>query len=338
MARTRRRRDKSDQAAKCPLRYGVAMNADPSQQVEQAITTLKSFRNGDLGVACAIACGDEAVPALRDVLVQREPSGLFQARCRAVEALAALGAHDVLIEFLEIHRHTIDPIEQLGEDAVINAAALALANVRDEHVFELLQRLAQRPSLTGVIGALGAFGRVEAIPALVAALADDASRPTAESALRKLRRRARAALIAVAIGRPPRGERESETQARQRRSALRLLAEMGGLRDTWPSLRSLVQDTDAKIVVLACEICFRSAPAAQWRGCADRLIRLLAQGDWMLRQEIEDCLAAHFDQTREAIEDYLDANAVPSFEGDRRKADQTETALRRVLACLRAAP
>lgn len=321
------------------MSYGLAMNVDQSRRVEQAIATLKSFRNGDFGIACVIACGDQAIPALRAVLFQRERSGLYQARCRAIEALAALGAHDVLIEFLEAKRSIADPIEQLGEDAVINAAALALANVRDRPVFELLQRLAQRPSLTGVIGALGAFGRAEAIPALVAALAEDASRLTAESALRKLGRPACAALIAVATARPPHGERESETRTRQRRSALRLVAEIGIPRGAWRSLRPLVRDTDAKIAVLACELCFRRAPAAQWRGCADRLIGLLAQGDWMLRQEIEDCLVAHFDQAREAITHYLNLNSneAPSSEVNPGKADQAEAVLRRVVARARAA-
>jgi len=234
------------------------MTAGQSQQVERAVAELKSFRNGDLGVVHVIACGKKAIPALRTMLFERERSGLYQARCRAVEALAALGAHDVLIEFLEADRTIVDPVERVGEDAVINAAALALANLREQHVFEMLLRLAQRPALTGVIGSLGAFGRVEAIPALIDALEEDASRPTAEAALRRLGRPARAALLRAASAQVPSGERESGSSARRRRSALGLLAEIGVPRDAWPSLRPLMRDNDAKIAALACKNLFRS--------------------------------------------------------------------------------
>ena len=37
-----------------------------------------------------VSFGFEAVPELRGLLLQRERSGLYVARCRAVEALAAL--------------------------------------------------------------------------------------------------------------------------------------------------------------------------------------------------------------------------------------------------------
>jgi hypothetical protein len=159
------------------------------------------------------------------MLFARERSGLYQARCRAVAALSALGAHDVLIEFLEAERVIADPVKQLGQDAVINAAAQALAVVRARRAFELMLRLAQRPALTGVIGALGAFRETEAMPTLIDALEDDASRPTAEAALRKLGRPARAALLNAAIRPAPSRERESQSSMRRRRSALGLLAE-----------------------------------------------------------------------------------------------------------------
>jgi hypothetical protein len=48
-------------------------------------------------VAELVALGTSAIPPLREPLFEREPSGLFQVRCRAVEALAALDAYDVLL-------------------------------------------------------------------------------------------------------------------------------------------------------------------------------------------------------------------------------------------------
>jgi len=312
------------------------MSAEESREVERAIAKLKSFRDGDLGVICAIACGKRAVPALRAMLFERECSGLYQGRCRAVEALAVLGAHDVLIEFLETGRTIADPVERVGEDAVINAAALALANLREQHVFEMLLRLAQRPALTGVIGTLGAFGRVDAIPALIDALEEDASRPTAEAGLKKLGRPARAALLDAATRQVPSGERESESSARQRRSALRLLAGMRVPREIWPSLRPLMHDPDAKVAVLACEICFDRAPAAERPKCTHRLIGLLAHEDWLLREEIEGCLVAHFDKATATIERYL--NETPPSSEDRATRSQVEIVLRRIIARARAVP
>jgi hypothetical protein len=44
------------------------------------------------------------------LLFAREPSGLFEARCRAVEVLARLGAHDVLADFLAFHADAADPV------------------------------------------------------------------------------------------------------------------------------------------------------------------------------------------------------------------------------------
>ena len=166
-----------------------------NDSIERAIAKLKSFHDGDIAVLEVVACGDRAIPALRTLLFDREPSGLFEVRVRAVDALAKLGAHEVLVEFLSSPRDVTDPVERLGEDAVINAAARALADHSDQRVFELLLRLAHRPCLTGVISALGTSRRPEAIPLLVKALSEDASRNTAESALQRIGAAARPALI-----------------------------------------------------------------------------------------------------------------------------------------------
>lgn len=305
------------------------MRGPGQRDIREAIGRLKSFRDNDLSILSVIACGKEAIPELRNMLFEREPSGLYQARCRAVKALEGLGAFDVLIEFLEIERTICDPVERVGEDAVINAAALAIADVREQHVFELLMRLAKRSGLTGVIAALGRFGRVEAIPVLVNALEEDTSRLSAETALRKIGEPARAALLRTVSRSQPSGEREGESSARRRRSALKLLAEMGVSRDAWPSIRPLIYEADAKIALLACEICLNHAANQDHSSCVRRLIDLLASEDWMLRQEIEACLIAHFDSTREVIEYYL--STLPPSSGDHAMADRIETSLRRVI-------
>lgn len=195
--------------------------------VEQAINRLKSLHDGDLGVVETIACGSRAIPSLRELLFARETSGLFETRCRVVQVLAALNARDVLLEFLSVPHEADDPVERLGDDAVVNAAARAIAKYRDEQIFQLMHHFARQRLLPGVIAALGSFGRLEAIPYLIDALAEDECRLAAEAALEKLGPASHHPLIRVAAPTACSPEDESPSRKRQRRSALELLDKMG---------------------------------------------------------------------------------------------------------------
>ncbi len=311
------------------------MAVEQRSNIDRAIAKMKSLHDGDKGVLEVIACGREIIPALRAVLFEPEPSGLYQTRCLAVEALAALGAHDVLIEFLETEHTITDAIKRVGEDAVINAAALALANVRDQHVFRLLLRLAKRPCLTGVIGALGAHSNVDAIPALVAALEDDASRLTAETALKRQGPQARTALLRAVELKEPSAERESESSARRRRSALKLLAEIDESPATWQSLRQYVYDKDSKVAAIACETGLTRASDRERKQIVRHLIELLNDADWLLQVEIEHCLAEHYTNARHVIAQYLEKSA----QDDKRPGAKrpAEASLRRVILRAQAA-
>jgi hypothetical protein len=194
--------------------------------LRHALSRIRSLHDGDLAVIEVIAHGPSAIPHLRTLLFEREPSGLFDTRCRVVHALSALGARDVLIEFLTQRPQATDPIERIGDDAVINAAARTLANYRDESVFQLLLSLARQRLLPGVIAALGSFRRSEAIPHLVDALAEDECRLAAEGALEKLGSVAHDALTATVTNARSPPESESPSSKRQRQSALGLLVRM----------------------------------------------------------------------------------------------------------------
>lgn len=273
--------------------------ADKKAAIERAIEKLKSFPDGDIAVIDVIACGRDAIPALRALLLKRERSGLHQVRARVVDVLAKLGASDELIEYLERQDNVADPVERLGEDVVISAAARALAFRTDQRVFNVLMHLAERPCLAGVIYALGASRREEAVPFLINALSEDASRLTAEAALKKFGSKARNALMKVAAAGANAGERPSESQLRQRRSAIKLLAEMGISRSTWQNLRPLIDDGDTRIAVLACEICFVAGSASDKRDAVFRLIDLYPDADLPLRDEIERYLLTHLYIARE---------------------------------------
>ncbi len=278
-----------------------------SKNLAQAIARLTSLHHGESAVSDVVAFGKSAVPALRDLLFRREPSGLFQVRCRAVEALAAVRAYDVLVDFLGDHDAAADPIEALGDDAVTNAAAQGLKSLHDERVFRLMLQLAQRPALTGVVDALAAYRRVEAIPALIASLEDDASRGAAEAGLVKMGRVARTALIKSARERRPSSGCESESSLRRRRSALKLLGLIGISRRTWLEIRGLVWDKDPKLSFLGCRLGLPNAPAVELQDIVARMLSLWAGADWMLRGEIEQSLVAHFDKLSQIFVQYAGA-------------------------------
>jgi hypothetical protein len=258
--------------------------------LDNIVDKLKSTRDCDDGLVEILAYGRSAIPALRTLLFAREPSGLFEARCRAVDALAAVKAYDVLVDYLNAHQAAADPVECLGDDAVINYTAWAVARTREESVFTLLLKLAQRPALSGVIGALGAFGRIEAIPTLINALEEDGSRNVVEFMLLRLGPAGYEELLQSAQRLLPSQEHENESSRRRRRSSLSLLTKIGLRTDGWLQVRSLIADNDIKIAVLACKLWLSYAPPNKAAEAIDRLVALLPFADWLLREEIEGIL------------------------------------------------
>lgn len=197
-------------------------------ELHQALREIQSLNVGDRGVIDVVTCGPAAIPELRRLLFTREPSGLFEMRCRVVDALAALDGFDVLREYLERHRDPADPVERLGDDAVINATARALSKTRRDSDFELFVGLARRRLLPGLTAGLAAFNRTEAIPLLVAALAEDECRPIAEAALERMGSDAYGPLDDLLHRSGMEQNLDSPSRRRQLRSARKLLKRRGG--------------------------------------------------------------------------------------------------------------
>ncbi len=287
-----------------------------THRIARAIAKLASLRDdAPLGVSEVVACGPAAIPALRKLLFDREPSGLYEPRRRAVEALAELKAYDVLAEYLTIPRMITDPVEETGEEAVINAAARALADWSSPKALPLLTSLTRRAPLVGVVDALAKLHCVEAIPYFITALAEDFTRPSAEAALRSFGAEAAPALLEAACLRFPLGRPESVSSLRSRRSALALLAEIG----PGPNIQSSVIETfldeqDSALAILGCRIMLASGSLAAAPAAIKRLISLLPDTDILLRLEIEDCLVAHFPVARPYIAEALDQAGTSSEE------------------------
>ncbi|MGB8682585.1 MAG: hypothetical protein WCD12_06855 [Candidatus Binatus sp.] len=267
--------------------------ADPVGEVklDELARRLRSLTEGDIAVIDAIAIGAPAIPVLRGLLFERDPAGIFEPRRRAVHALIVLKATDALKEFVAGWKPAADPVERFGDEVVLGAAARALGTTLNDEFYPVLAAVAGKYPVSEVIEALGYFRRSESIPILLAALADDFSRTAAEQAFRLLGQPAAPALMEVAsrCGTNFSG-RESQSSIRQRRSALRLMLELGPTRELWERLSDLVQDSDTEIAVLGCRIGLAAAGDTAGRDCACRLVALLPRARWPLNQEIEDCL------------------------------------------------
>jgi hypothetical protein len=256
---------------------------------------LRSLRDGDVAVVEAIAIGAPAIPILQSVLFERDSAGIFESRRRAIQALAVLKATDVLKEFIREWRPASDPVQRFGDEVVLGAAARALGATLDDEAYPMLVAVARRHPVQEVIEALGYYRRAESIPLLAAALADDFSRPAAEQAFRLLGQTAIPTLMQVAskVGANLSG-REAQSSIRRRRSALKLILELGPTRELWQRLRELVEDPDVEIAALACRIGLTAAGDTAGRECAYRLVALLLRVRWPLNREIEDCLSDNF--------------------------------------------
>ncbi len=288
-----------------------AHESDPVQ-IEQLVQSLSALHSAEKTVIELIAAGDAAVPALRRFLFTREPSGIYEPRCWAVRALARIGAHDVLVNFLESDHELSDPVERLGEAAVMNTAARALSGIASEEVCRVLLKVAQRRPLPGVIEVLGESGSQEVVPILIRALEDDVARGAAQDALRRFGAAVGHALCEAATRQRPPGN-ESPSSARRRRSAIRLLRETGLAVAFWEQLRHLIDDADDHVTAIACMVAMDCGTTAEKQRAARDLVRLLATDDWLLRSEIERALAEHFEISGDAIADALshDPDATP---------------------------
>ncbi|NPV89562.1 MAG: hypothetical protein HPY50_02145 [Firmicutes bacterium] len=292
-------------------------SSDTGHRIQNAITRLRSLYESDLAVPDLEACGKAVVEPLREFLFTREPSGIFYPRCKAAEVLAALGAKDILIDFLANPRSIADPVEEAGEDAVASAVALALLRWPDEQVFSLLLDVARRKLLVGVVEALGEYRRYEAVPIFASALGEDFCRYAAQNALRKLGEGACPYLLQLA-NRKTTSDTEYESSRRQRRSALELLAELYQGEHLPETVWLLMEDDDPEIALLACSICLPRVSLAGREKVFVRLIDLLDSTDWMFRSEVEDLLIENYANCRSVIERRLNRAIEPAASSLRR--------------------
>ena len=254
-----------------------------------ALSKLVALDRDGEGVQEVLAVGEGAIPGLRDILFRRERSGLYQVRCRAVEALGQLGAFEVLKEFLREREAAADPVERLGDDVVISAAARWLAWSKDRGTFSFLFQLARRRPLSGTISALASFRRPEAIPILVGALGEDELRLTAERAILSYGSAARSVLLDAADHFRSSSD-PSETDLRHLRSVLSLLGEIRLKPADVDRIGPFMASTDSQVCLFACRAVFRSGKDRVRSEARARLLELRSQGSWLERLQVDHIL------------------------------------------------
>lgn len=266
--------------------------ATPIDEVRRLICELETLYRGEGAVASLIALGPVAIEPLSKYLLEGKPSKVFQPRLWAVKALAALRAREVLVAYLLQEREIADPKERFGEEAVASAAARFLAAWPDEEMRWFLLKLSERRLLNGLIDALAEFKTLEAIPYFERALEDDFYRSAAESAFLRLVALASDALTQSAVTPRPGPFTETPGSLQRRRTAVRLLNSIGISAAHWQVLRSLLQETDAELVVEAVKMGIGFASEEDRRLMARRLIGFLSSTPWHLGKDIEKCLVA----------------------------------------------
>jgi HEAT repeat protein len=274
-------------------------------EIRRHIEKLNSLKEGEKAVANLIACGQPAIEPLRQFLLGGKPSAVYHSRRWAVEALAALGAKDILLEYLQQKKDIHDPAVRLGEEAVESAAARELRRWPSEKVYQVLLGLIQEHFLPGAIETLGDFQRPEAVSYLLKALEDDVYRRFAEDALRKIGPRAKPDLIRVALTPQISDGVEIPSSLLCRRSACRLLAEIGISADEWEELRPLLAEPDAGIIVALFRIAEAAAGEKDQERARRRLIEIIPKADWFGRFEIQNALMDHFDALQPFVEEEI---------------------------------
>jgi HEAT repeat protein len=266
------------------------MGTGSFDDIDRLICELDSLRTGKQAAERLVKVGSLAIAPLRRYLLEGIPAKIFHPRVWAVEALARLGARDVLLEYLFLIREISDPDGRFGEEAVQSTAARFLSKWRTGDIYQALLTLSERKMLLGLIEALSEFKRPESIPCFVRALEDDFYRSAAEEAFLKIGATACRALARSAVAPQPDSIMETPSSLQRRRSAVKLLCKIGMPPEFWKVLRELIDDPDEEIFVGVSKLGARIASRKDRAMIARRITRLLDSAPWHLQEDLKEIL------------------------------------------------
>jgi hypothetical protein len=259
-----------------------------SLELSSLIRGLQSLVDGPSYINRLVAYGPKAIPPLADLLLNGKPSGISQPRQWTVEALAGLGAWQVLLSFLSRPLSIQSPTVQHGEEAVQNTAARELAAYQCEEAFTVLMDFVRMHPLPGVVETLGLYRRTESAPYFVDCLEDDVCRSAAVESLRHLGDDIRSLLIESALTRKPQlPDPENPSSIRRRRCCVRLLEPLHLTKEEVNRLRPLFNENDPDLFVVVAQVLSHSPHFDDYRAILNHLYRVRRTLGWWLQDEFK---------------------------------------------------
>lgn len=257
--------------------------------IHEAIRELNSLVNGEGAVERIVFFGRLAVPHLEHFLLDCPPRTIAVPRCRAVRALAELGAYSVLTNYFKRYERPADSAILFAEDAVRSAAAHELAQFHSDEVYGVLLDAARQRATSGLIQALGSFRRCESVPLLFDLLEDDLCRADAITELLKVPEAAQPYAI-LFFRRCTSTPIEGSSALRRRRSALQLLTAFGIAKSNWPEIRRYLRDDDLDCVIAAARIGLSVVPESATAEIVEMLIESSPRMNWAQEMEATELL------------------------------------------------
>ena len=139
----------------------------------------------------------------------------------------------------------------------------------------------------------------------IAALMDDFSRNAAENALKVMGKQAKPALMKALDNQCHSDKIESPSILLQRRSIMRVLANLPLTVKDWCIIKKMFHDNDPEISTLAARLALGIVNLKQKKTILRKLIEKIPFANWSVDKEIEDCLVKYYDIARKAIEEEI---------------------------------
>lgn len=262
------------------------------------ISRLDDVQSASSNTIELIRLGAVSVPLLGNALLYGRRRSIPQPRCCLVDALATLGANDILLKYLTDTTPVKDPAIRFAEDAVVNLAARAIKLSFSAEAYCALFDLAQTRSLPGVLEALALYRRTESIPCFIRALESDLSRAAAIRGLEFFGQRATPYLFSeIFKPQPTPPEKEATSSLHRRRSCIELLEHLRLSPGEYEPLLDLLFEQDGEMVLGVCTIILNSGNEQQCAAAVRRLRAMRPHVNWLLRDELDE-LVGRFEEAR----------------------------------------
>ncbi|HTP50059.1 MAG TPA: HEAT repeat domain-containing protein [Anaeromyxobacteraceae bacterium] len=266
------------------------VNGEEGSTDLRLVGQLEDLRRGPLAFFDLVRRGPRVAP-LVEALLHGPSRSISQPRRLAAEVLGTLGsgaAAGALLRALEdSSSRSLPPALRLAEDEVVDSIARQLERFPGPDTDRALLEALRRHPYPACLQALGRRRYAPALPRIVECLHDDFARTAAAEALRAFGDRAEPELARAV--QPLEGGDESPTHVAGRRTAVSLLAEVGGP-EVENILRQALEDPQRSIrVSAALGLQARGRPLSDIG--VQALVESLGEPDWTIGELAASALA-----------------------------------------------